>query len=57
MVALPPFQRKVPLPEAVSVTDPQPVAVPLMEAVGSAFTVTVAVSVSVHPEVEVTVTV
>jgi hypothetical protein len=44
-------------PEAVKETDPQPVDVPEIFAVGMAFTVTVSDAVAVQPSAEVTVTV
>ena len=55
----PPDHAYVPAPEAVSVVPEllQIVVVPLIIAVGSAFTVTVAVSLSVQPLPSVTVTV
>ena len=56
-VLLPPLQEKEVPPDAVSVTLPQPVVVPVMEAVGAEFTVTVCEAVDVHPCADVTVTV
>lgn len=44
-------------PEAVNVTLPHPVVLPLMTAVGRGFTVTAAEVVAVHPLLFVTVTV